>query len=239
MKLLDKDLESLKIFCDSHLLVLSKPAGLLTQPSGTDRVSLEAFGKSWIKKKFNKPGNVFLEAIHRLDKPVSGIVVFARTSKALTRLQEAGRKGLFHKEYLACVEGKFEESEGELEHWLLHRSHRAEVSFEKNPEAKRALLHYAVLGTFASGQRTYSLLKIRLLTGRYHQIRVQLGKEGHPIVGDSKYGSSDAAPCLMLHHYHFEAPHPVTKELLSWKLLPPDIWGKHFPELLNFYQSII
>lgn len=200
------------LFDDNHLLVLNKPAGLLTQPSGTDQESLEQWAKEWVKKTYNKPGNVFLEAVHRLDKPVSGIVVFARTSKALSRLNEAIRNKQFSKWYYAIVEGILPAEEGELEHYMIHDDFRAQVVFKEHPQAKVARLSYKIIQHTPIG----TLIQIELETGRYHQIRLQLSTIGCPIIGDTKYGSQFAFEpgTIALHHGHLEMMHPTTQDPL-------------------------
>ncbi len=203
------------LYCDNHLLVLNKPAGLLTQPNGTGSDSLEAFGKRYLKVRFSKPGNVFLEAVHRLDRPVSGVVLFARTSKALTRLHDAQRQGLFQKEYLALAEGKL--GEGEWVDYLRHDANRAVA----DPSGKRCQLKYRAL----KNSRNYTLVKIILKTGRYHQIRAQFAYRGHPLVGDRKYGSSISNETLFLHHFSLGFPHPVTGELLAITAPLPPPWA--------------
>lgn len=200
------------LFEDNHLLVVNKPAGLLTQPSGTDQQSLETEAKAWIKDKYQKPGNVFLEAAHRLDRPVSGIVVFGRTSKAVSRLNEAMRNKDVQKRYYALVEGTPPENEGVLEHYMIHSDHRAEIVFKDHPEGKLARLLFKVI----QRNLTTTLLEIQLDTGRYHQIRLQLSEIGCPIIGDSKYGGKTPfrQGAIALHHIALQIPHPVTKELL-------------------------
>ncbi len=194
------------IYCDNHLLVVSKPAGLSTQPhDGEDSLSDRA--KAWIKKEFQKPGSVFLEPIHRLDKPVSGLVLFARTSKALSRLQEMMRQHQIEKTYYAWIEGELPEPEGTLEHLLIHGDHRAHV----HPEGKLARLHYRQI---AQGNGK-TQLEIILETGRYHQIRAQFSAIGYPIVGDVKYGAK-APGKIALHHGRLRFCHPVTKENLEF-----------------------
>lgn len=199
------------LYVDNHQLVVNKPAGLLTQPSGTEEDSLEAQAKAWIKQEYQKPGNVFLHAVHRLDKPVSGIVLFARTSKALSRLQECMRNKQTRKVYIALVEGVLKESEGTLEHYLVHDEHCATVSHSKDPSAKYARLQYKVL----ERQKDHTRVEVVLDTGRYHQIRAQFSAIGHPILGDKKYGSQQPFQegCIALRHTHFEIPHPITGEL--------------------------
>ncbi|NGX39582.1 MAG: Ribosomal large subunit pseudouridine synthase C [Chlamydiae bacterium] len=187
------------IHCDNHVLVLNKPPGIATQPDFHEQA------KAWVKKAFNKPGAVFLEPVHRLDKPVGGLVLFARTSKALSRLNEAMRERQVHKIYHAIVEGKLEGS-GRLKHTLLHGDHRAIV----DPSGKEALLDYRVLET----GEDQTLVEIELLTGRYHQIRAQFAAIGHPIVGDQKYGSRSKKDAIYLAHVKLSFPHPTTKEML-------------------------
>lgn len=203
------------IFEDNHQLVLNKPAGLLTQPSGTDQASLESQAKMWLKDKYQKSGNVFLEAVHRIDKPVSGIVLFAKTSKALSRLNESLRDKKSHKVYLALVEGTVKSDQGTLEHYLVHDDFQARVVSKKDPQAKLAILHYRVIERKDNQTR----LEIVLETGRYHQIRVQLAAMGHPILGDKRYGShvpfkNDA---IALHHFRLQVPHPITGELQTFE----------------------
>lgn len=213
------------IYSDNHQLVVNKPAGLLTQPSGTSQNSLEDLAKQWVKETAQKPGNVFLHAVHRLDKPVSGIVLFARTSKALTRLNAAMRDKKSHKYYLAIVEGELNASEGTLQHYLVHDDFQARLAQPQEPEAKLARLHYRTL-KIADG---LSLIEIELETGRYHQIRVQLAAVGHPIIGDHKYGSHDhfQEEAIALHHYKLEVPHPVTGVLQTFEAPLPKSWPMH------------
>lgn len=203
------------LYEDNHLLVVNKPAGMLTQPTHLEQYSLEFVCKEWIKAKYNKPGKVFLHAIHRLDKPVSGIVVFARTSKALSRLQASMREKEAKKTYFALVEKTPHPSEGTLEHYLIHDDYIATISSKGHPNAKQARLHYRV----KEKRGPYILLEIELETGRYHQIRAQLAAIGCPIVGDVKYGSKKALPfkSIRLHHALMQIPHPITGELLTFK----------------------
>ena len=182
-------------------MVLNKPGGVATQPDFHERA------RAWVKAEFKKPGNVFLEPIHRLDKAASGIVVFARTSKALSRLNEALRNQTMRKIYIAEVEGYVEE-EGILEHYLLHGDFKAII----DPTGKKAVLRYKCLG---KGKAT-SLVEIELETGRYHQIRAQFAAIGHPIVGDQKYGSKTKSEKIALHHKEMTLTHPTTGERLTF-----------------------
>jgi 23S rRNA pseudouridine1911/1915/1917 synthase len=198
------------IFSDNHLLVASKPAGWLTQPDGSDTPSLEEFAKEWVKKEYNKPGNVYLHAIHRLDKPVCGLVLFARTSKALSRLNELSRDQEIQRIYTAEVEGILPEKEGRLDHYLIHGEHKALIGNEKT--GKHARLTYVVTHF---GERN-TQVSIELETGRYHQIRAQFGAIGHPIVGDKKYGAkSGDGESIRLACSKLSFKHPVTKEVLE------------------------
>lgn len=194
------------IFCDNHLLVVDKPKGIATQP---DLVEL---AKAWIKKTFKKAGNVFLEPVHRLDKPVSGLVLFARTSKALSRLQKMMRERAIRKTYRAKVEGGLSCVEGTLRHRLIHSDFHAKV----DEKGKGAILHYRVIEVKGS----HSLVEIVLETGRYHQIRAQFAAIGHPILGDRKYGSHTPFPKgIALHHQKIEFIHPVTQMHLTFKTI--------------------
>ncbi len=203
------------VYVDNHLLCLDKPGGLLTQPSGTDRDSLEAWGKAWVKVEYHKPGAVFLEAVHRIDAPVCGLVLFARTSKALSRLNEAVRNGECTKEYRVLVAGVPKAPQAELRNWLTHDDHLARVVPQGTPNAHLATLQYELLERRPNNT---SLLKVLLGSGRYHQIRVQLSHAGFPIAGDSKYGAKLAyrEGCIALQHYRLTVPHPISKELLTF-----------------------
>lgn len=207
------------LFEDNHLLVLNKPAGVLTQPSGTEQDSLEQQAKAWIKQVHHKPGNVFLEAVHRLDKPVSGVVVFGKTSKALSRLNTSIRTKQMRKIYWAWVEGVISSDEGSLEHFLLHDDFHAKVVPSHHPEGKVARLNYRVLQR--AKERT--LLEIELITGRYHQIRLQLSAINHPIWGDRKYGGKQpyVPDAIALHHRCLELTHPISQAWLTFEAPPP------------------
>lgn len=205
------------IFCDNHILVVSKPVGLSTQPHPGASSNLTDQAKEWVKKKYDKPGKVFLEPIHRLDKPVSGLVLFARTSKALSRLQELMRQRQISKTYFAWVEGKPPQPKGTLEHLLVHDEHKARVVTASHPEGKLARLHYTVV----KQKEDSALVEIDLETGRYHQIRAQFSAIGCPVIGDSKYGSSLSPQDdrILLHHGRLKFTHPVTKDPLSFENL--------------------
>lgn len=195
------------IYEDNHLIVVHKPAGLLTQPTNLEAHSLELQVKKWIKEKYQKPGEVFLHAVHRLDRPVEGLVLFAKTSKALSRLNESMRNKECEKIYHAKYEGKLPASEGLLENKLVHGEHEA----YEDPNGKLSRLRYRVI---APGEA-----EIHLETGRYHQIRLQFALAGCPLLGDAKYGSKlSHGGHIALVHSKLTITHPVTKERLTFTL---------------------
>jgi 23S rRNA pseudouridine1911/1915/1917 synthase len=202
------------LYCDNHLLAVNKPAGLLTQDSGTGLDNLEDQAKAWLKVEFNKPGNVFLEAVHRIDRVVSGVVLFARTTKSLSRLNEQMRHKQITKIYHAEVEGWPKTAAGSLVHYLKHGDREAVISSSSDQQAKRSVLHYQTLNQFSRNGQKRALLAIELETGRYHQIRIQLASMGTPILGDEKYGAK--AGCgftgIALHSRSLNLLHPTTKE---------------------------
>ncbi len=215
-------IENSLIYEDNHLLVINKPAGLLTQDSGRNEENLEAWAKEWLKEKYQKSGNVFLGAIHRLDRQASGIVLFARTSKALSRLQKAMRLMQLRKQYISLIEGVPQALEGSLEHFIFHDDHRARIVSESFPGAKKARLRYRVLEKSSRG----AMVEIELETGRYHQIRAQLAEIGHPIWGDVKYGSRIPwAPGIALHHAELRVVHPITAVLHTFTAPPCFVTG--------------
>ncbi|MDR2539436.1 MAG: RNA pseudouridine synthase [Chlamydiales bacterium] len=201
------------LFSDNHVLVVVKPSGLSTQPHYPTKENLTDLAKAWVKKEYKKSGKVYLECIHRLDKPVSGLVLFARTSKALARLQQSMRKKQMSKIYFAWVEtSKNLKTSGSLEHTLTHVHHRAKVVKPNHVRGKLAQLEYSVVLERVG----FSLVRIRLHTGRYHQIRAQFSSIGSPIVGDVKYGSKKHLPKqkIALHHAYLSFPHPITQEVI-------------------------
>lgn len=187
----------MKPYEDNHLLIASKAPGVPTQPDFVEEM------RAYIKKKYDKPGNVFLEPAHRLDQPVSGLVLFARTSKALSRLQEMMRQQTIERIYLAKTFPPLQ-GEGSLVDYMAHGDRRA------IPGDKKAVLHYQEVGEY---------VQVTLETGRYHQIRYQLSKAGHPIIGDLKYGGKKH-PRVLLHASKIALIHPVTKTPISAVDLP-------------------
>ncbi len=211
---------------DNHLLVVNKPAMLPTMGVAADLPSLLSVAKEYIRRKYNKPGNVYLGIVSRLDAPVTGIVVIARTSKAAGRLSEAFRERQVKKLYRAIVSGVPDPPEETLEHFLRkdERHRRVHTTHADCPDAQLARLRYHVL---ARDERN-SLVEVELETGRKHQIRVQLAKVGHPIVGDRKYGSVEKfATGIALHASKLELTHPVRDELMRFSAPLPASWSKH------------
>ncbi|MBQ7856420.1 MAG: RNA pseudouridine synthase [Alistipes sp.] len=200
------------LYEDNHLLVVNKRCGDLVQPDPNGTSALENEIKEFLKVRDSKPGEVFLGVVHRIDRPVSGGVLFAKTSKALSRLNEQLRKGEISKTYWAVVESRPEQESALLKHYILRdgRSNRSYCYNAPKAEAKEARLRYT---TLACSDR-YTLVEVNLLTGRHHQIRAQLSKIGCPIKGDLKYGAkrSNAGGGISLHSRTLEFVHPVRKE---------------------------
>ncbi len=211
------------LLLDNHLLAAEKPGGLLTQPSGTAGDSLEGQAKEFLRQRFSKPGAVFLHAVHRLDRPASGIVLFARTSKALSRLNQASRQGEFGKIYLARVEGRPVRDCAVLEDWLLQAEFCSRVVAPGTAKARLSRLKYSLL----RADRDSSLLEIALETGRYHQIRVQLAQLGHPVLGDYRYGARQSwrPEMIALQHYQFSFRHPISREEITLQAKDESIKG--------------
>jgi 23S rRNA pseudouridine1911/1915/1917 synthase len=208
MKCLDKEI----LYLDNHILVAVKPSDLLTQPDESGSDNFQDRIKKYLQKKLNKK-TIFLHVIHRLDKPVCGIVLFARSSKALSRLNEEMRQKKIKRIYYALVEGILDKKKGSLEHYLTHSRLKAKVFNKKEKDAKLAILSYLVL----QEKDNKSFLEIELDTGRYHQIRAQFSFIGHPIVGDSKYGSKSFSKEIQLCHGKLEFYHPITKEKMIFE----------------------
>ena len=200
------------VYEDNHLIIVNKSSSEIVQGDKTGDKPLAEMVKEYIKQKYHKPGNVFLGVVHRLDRPVSGLVVFARTSKALARLNEMFRTKEVHKTYWAIVGNCPPTEEGELVHWLV-RNEKQNKSYaydKEKPEAKKAVLDYKLIGR----SERYFLLEVDLKTGRHHQIRCQLAKVGCPIKGDLKYGSPRSNPdgSICLHARRVRFVHPVSKQ---------------------------
>ncbi len=203
------------LYEDNHLIVVNKPENILSQGDNTNDLDMLTILKEYIKKKYNKPGNVYLGLVHRLDRPTEGVMVFARTSKAAKRLSEDIKNHRFIKRYLALVNGTLDKKEGKLEDYLIKDEDKKMSFVTDSSKGKYASLEYKVLKEFDNK----SLVDILLLTGRYHQIRVQFKNINHPLVGDQKYGS-DNSKHLMLCAYHLEFYHPITKEKMIFEKIP-------------------
>ena len=210
------------VYEDNHIIVVNKTASEIVQADKTGDTPLSETVKQYLKEKYQKPGNVFLGVTHRLDRPVSGLVIFAKTSKALTRLNEMFRAGEVKKTYWAVVKNAPKESEGELVHFLVrNEKQNKSYAYDKEvPNSKKAVLGYRLIGR----SENYYLLEVDLKTGRHHQIRCQLAKMGCPIKGDLKYGSPRSNPdgsiCLNARRVRFV--HPVSKELIELKAPLPE-----------------
>lgn len=203
------------LYEDNHIIVVYKESGEIVQGDKTGDKPLSEIIKAWIKEKYAKPSNVFLGVVHRLDRPVSGLVVFAKTSKALSRLNDMFRKGEVKKTYWAMVQTPPAEPEGTLTNWLV-RNEKQNKSYAYDhevPNAKKAILKYKTVGQ----TEHYTLLEVNLLTGRHHQIRCQLSAIGCPIKGDLKYGARRSNPdgSISLLSRTVEFIHPVSKENIS------------------------
>ena len=215
------------VYEDNHIIVVNKTASEIVQGDKTGDEPLSERLKSYLKVKYNKPGNGFIGVTHRLDRPVSGLVVFAKTSKALSRLNAMFQTKEVKKTYWAIVTAAPPQEEGELMHYLV-RNEKQNKSYaydRERPESKRAILHYRLL---AHSER-YWLLEVDLQTGRHHQIRCQLAKMGCPIKGDLKYGAPRSNPdaSICLHARQIRFIHPVSKEMINLTAPLPDgnLWA--------------
>ena len=217
------------IYEDNHIIIVSKESGEIVQGDKTGDTPLSETVKQYIKEAYAKPGNVFLGVVHRLDRPVSGLVLFARTSKALPRLNKMFAEGDIHKTYWAIVANTPPQPEGTLVHWLV-RNEKQNKSYAYDhevPNSKRAELDYKVIRK----SDRYCLIEVVLKTGRHHQIRCQLAKMGCPIKGDLKYGAkrSNADGSICLHSRRMEFVHPISKkEIVVEAPVPNDNLWKSF-----------
>lgn len=210
------------IYEDNHLIAVSKTCHEIVQGDKTGDLPLSEMVKSWLKEKYNKPGNVFTGVIHRLDRPVTGIVLFAKTSKALSRMNEMFRAGEVKKTYWAIVKNRPPKDEDEITHWLIknEKLNKSTGYDHEKPHTKKAILQYKLIASSTN----YYLLAINLKTGRHHQIRCQLAKIGCPIKGDLKYGAdrSNADGGISLHAREISCIHPISKEFLHISAPPPN-----------------
>jgi 23S rRNA pseudouridine1911/1915/1917 synthase len=212
------------LYIDNHIIGVAKPPGLSTQSESADHPSLLESTRSWIKKEFNKPGKVYLGLVHRLDRPVAGAIVFARTSKAASRLSRQLREHKIKKTYSAIVEGIPKEHNTSLTHYLRkEKTLKATVFPRPTNDAKMAELSYSVRESLTKK----SILDIELITGRYHQIRAQLAFIGHPIIGDKKYGAHTELPenQIALYSEKLVFSHPITDKEIIIECPPPEHWA--------------
>lgn len=215
------------LYEDNHIIVVEKPVNIPSQGDKTGDIDMLAIVKQYIKEKYNKPGNVYLGLVHRLDRSVGGVMVFAKTSKAASRLSEQVRNKQVNKNYIAVVKGKMENSNGVMQDYLVkdERKNKSFVTNKNTKNAKFSELEYEVL---KYDEVTHmSLVKIELKTGRHHQIRVQFSSRGHALCGDTKYGTRSRSKQLALWSYKLKFYHPTTKEELEFKYLPAQkgVWN--------------
>lgn len=212
------------LYEDNHLLVVEKPVNILSQGDDTRDSDLLTMLKEDLKRRYNKPGDVYLGLVHRLDRPVGGVMVFARTSKAAARLSEQVRRREFGKTYAAVIHGILAEPEGRLEHYLLkdRTANITKIVNASDKEGRKAILNYRVVDR----KSDLSLVKINLETGRSHQIRVQFSSIGHPLFGDQKYGAGKSKPGeqVALWSIQIELIHPTRREPMAFQCLPPAVY---------------
>ena len=227
------DMKDLKVlYEDNHIIVVVKPFNIPSQGDKTGDIDMLTIIKEYIKEKYNKPGDVYLGLVHRLDRPTGGVMVFARTSKAAARLSEQIRKNEFEKKYLAVVNGKIDPPNGELEDYLfkLQKSNTSYVVRPNKKDAKHALLEYNTKNY--NKELDLSMVEITLKTGRHHQIRVQFASRGHSLYGDQKYGlkqnSKYGKQQLALWAYSLSFEHPTLKTKLLFEEYPDKkgIWAE-------------
>ncbi|WP_289110634.1 RluA family pseudouridine synthase [uncultured Bacteroides sp.] len=215
------------VYEDNHIIIVNKTASEIVQGDKTGDTPLSETVKQYLKEKYSKPGNVFIGVTHRLDRPVSGLVVFAKTGKALSRLNEMFKNSEVKKTYWAVVKNLPREEEGELVNYLVRneKQNKSYVYDKEVPGSKKAILRYRIIGR----SQNYYLLEVDLKTGRHHQIRCQLAKMGSPIKGDLKYGSPRSNPdgSICLHARSIRFVHPVSKELIEVEApVPPgNLWN--------------
>ena len=214
-------MKSLKVlYEDNHIIVIQKPPNIPSQADKTGDVDLLTIVKQYIKEKYNKPGEVYLGLVHRLDRPTGGVMVFARTSKSASRLSEQIRNKTMHKKYLCIVDGKMENQTGSMRDFLLknERTNTSKVVKEGAKNAKEAILDYEVVKY--NEEINMSVVKVNLHTGRHHQIRVQFASRGHSLSGDQKYGTRGRGKQLALWAHSLSFIHPTTKEELTFEDYP-------------------
>jgi 23S rRNA pseudouridine1911/1915/1917 synthase len=220
------------LYEDNHCLAVAKPSGMTCAHFQGEEQTLDRIVKEYLKDKYKKPGNVFLGIVHRLDRSVSGVLLFARTSKAAARISEQFREGTVEKVYWAIVEGVVQRDAGSLEDWLRKNpdTRRVDVVEPRTAGARQALLHYQRRGV----QSDLTWLEIRPQTGRTHQLRVQLAHHGHPIYGDARYGSTFTfGNAIALHARSLTFLHPVRYEPITLKADLPGEWHERFQSIMS------
>lgn len=205
------------LYEDNHIIVCIKEKGILSQADNTDKEDMLSILKAYIKQKYHKEGNVYLGLVHRLDINTSGVMVFARTSKAAKRLSESISFHQFKKQYHALVEGHFKDNECHTLTSYIYKDEKERKSYIRN-DGKEAKLSYKVIKEYQIDNQDVSLLDIKLETGRFHQIRCQMASIHHPLFGDKKYGSLNPNEKYHLCAYSLTFPHPITKEMMTFTM---------------------
>ena len=205
------------LYEDNHLIVVVKPINVLSQSDITNDPDMLTLIKEYLKEKYHKPGNVYLGLVHRLDRVVGGVMVFAKTSKAASRLSESIRNNSFHKEYLAICHGKVKESDTFIDY--LEKKDDFSTIVTDSKHGKLSELSYELVDY--NKEKDLSLVKVNLKTGRHHQIRVQFSSRNHPLIGDNRYGN-DSEKEIGLFAYKLSFPHPITKEINGYTYIPHD-----------------
>ena len=203
------------LYEDNHISVVVKPVNILSQSDITKDIDMLTIIKDYLKEKYHKPGNVYLGLVHRLDRVVGGVMVFAKTSKAASRLSNSIRESVFHKDYLAIVHGKLKESDTFIDY--LEKQNDFSTIVSDKDHGKLSELSYELIDY--DEKNDLSLVKVMLKTGRHHQIRVQFASRGYPLIGDNRYGI-DKEKEIGLFAYHLSFPHPTTKEMLNFTYIP-------------------
>ncbi|MBQ9023986.1 MAG: RluA family pseudouridine synthase [Bacilli bacterium] len=203
------------IYEDNHIIVVEKPYNIPSQEDSSKDIDMINIIKNYLKEKYQKKGNVYLGLIHRLDRPVGGLMVFAKTSKAASRLSSEVRNNEFHKTYLAVVNGKTKEKEKLIDY--ISKDNKTFSSYIDNENGKESILEYETL--YYDKKEDVSLIKVNLITGRHHQIRLQMSNINHPLIGDQRYGKEDKKQ-IMLYAYKIRFVHPTKKEVMTFELLP-------------------
>lgn len=218
------------IYEDNHIIVVEKPVNIPSQADKTGDIDMITMIKDYLKEKYNKPGNVYVGLVHRLDRPVGGIMIFAKTSKAASRLSESIRVKDFKKTYLAVVNNANLKNESVLEDYLYKNEalNKSMVVSKEKHNAKLARLNYKVVDSIELENKGLSLVEINLETGRHHQIRVQFASRGNSLYGDQKYGSGPKVEQIALWAYKIEFKHPVKNEIMTLECRPKKIgiWSK-------------